>query len=371
VRAYWERGKRRGFRSTARRVREELVSPKFGWSKRISRGSLHFRQLIRLPQDLKEAKMCYAIYDLNLYPTSFDFAYFLAAAQIHAIKNELTEMFVVFVPRENTHLASDESNHYSAETVAWRINNILIPLTQISPLCTGYALFSSERESYDFIRGKTVFPENTSQLYKPRWDMSQVFSDENMSPRSILEAPNMALKYIGEWSEANQIVDPMVTITIRTRNVDNTRNSDHKTWIDFAHWLKDRGYVPVFVPDTDAAWSVIFDDFHILAEASYNLALRQGLYESAFTNFFVTNGPAAGAVLNRSISYVMTGLLIEGSEYASPSQWDRIGVAIGSERFSFAGSHQLILWDPPELENLIVVFKKLEHENSRPVIGWR
>jgi hypothetical protein len=232
----------------------------------------------------------------------------------------------------------------------------------MSPFCTGYALFNNEADAYDFVEGRVVFPEKTSHDYKPRFSISEVFSQSPSTRSNVLEAPKKSLEYIRNWLDANEVTDPIVTITIRARDVDATRNSNLQTWMDFASWLKSKSYAPVFIPDTDAAWSMSFKGFLTLTEAAFNLALRQGMYESSFTNFFMTNGPAAGAVLNKDVSYVMTGLLTTGSEYSSPAEWDTRGVSIGSERFTFAESHQLILWDPPTVETLMAVFTKIERE---------
>ena len=70
-----------------------------------------------------------------------------------------------------------------------------------------------------------------------------------------LRASNQGLRYIENWYTKNKIDIPVVSITIRQYEFDKARNSNIKAWVKFAHYLKDSGYFPVIVPDTESAFN--------------------------------------------------------------------------------------------------------------------
>ena len=49
-----------------------------------------------------------AVYDLNASPITYDFAFFLAAAELFALKNKKNGFIVLFVPRCDDHIVEEK-----------------------------------------------------------------------------------------------------------------------------------------------------------------------------------------------------------------------------------------------------------------------
>ena len=84
------------------------------------------------------------------------------------------------------------------------------------------------------------------------------------------------------------------------------RNSNLSAWVAFARGLDASRYCPVFVPDTNDTIEGLPEelrDFAVFPEAAWNIALRMALYERAFLNLEVYNGPMDLAWLNARVRY--------------------------------------------------------------------
>jgi hypothetical protein len=84
------------------------------------------------------------------------------------------------------------------------------------------------------------------------------------------------------------------------------RNSNLPAWVAFARGLDASRYCPVFVPDTNETIEGLpneLRDFRVFPEAAWNVPLRMALYERAFINLGVNNGPMGLAWLNACVCY--------------------------------------------------------------------
>ena len=123
----------------------------------------------------------------------------------------------------------------------------------------------------------------------------------------------------------------LVTITLRNSKFDLARNSNIPEWIRFAEYLQSLGYKPIIIPDADQP----FDKNGLLPKftdiglaATYNMGIRLGLYQKAFVNFFVPNGPVVFPINSTSIHYiymkswledtVMTPTSVSGYSWVDP-----------------------------------------------------
>jgi hypothetical protein len=123
---------------------------------------------------------------------------------------------------------------------------------------------------------------------------------------ACLRAPPEELRIIDEWATRHAGDRRIVTITLRHYRYMRARNSDVLAWAAFARNLDNLRYLPVVIPDhNDTADGIPseFSQFTLLPEAAWNVPLRMALYERAFLNLGVNNGPMGLCWLNDRTRY--------------------------------------------------------------------
>jgi hypothetical protein len=320
------------------RIKEELKSPRYLITKPIAVCTEFFQILIRRLTNLRGVddigdvgNHLLVVYDLNTNAITFDFAYFLACAEIFAEKNEKEKLFVLFVLKEN--------NLYSKNTYMdvideasqkWRLNHILIPLANVYPRCVGYSVLPNEDSIKTFLSNSLIFPKGYSNTFKPLMNYTEIFKSLELKTFDGIRASTQGVRYIDKWRRNKRIYTPIVCITLRQYGYDTCRNSNIDAWVRFADWVFERGYTPVFIPDTDACWEPDerIDRYHVFNEGCWNLELRIALYELSFINYFYSNGCGALATLNRNIRYVLMVPVLEASDQANSKVYASYGISI-------------------------------------------
>ena len=351
---------RNGFKWLYKRVKFEFLSPKFSATKYLVKHMEYLRKKfsqkkIATHTDIVSPDTLLVVYDLNFQPITFDFANFIAAAETFGKNEGKSKIFVLFVRKESTGLINGEySNAISEDSQQWRINNVILQLAHLYPACTGYSIVPRESEILKFIPDKSVYPAGYSNTYKPNFDYTDIFKLLNLKLFSGFKAPKQGIDYIHKWQKVNGISKPMVVITIRQYGYDLSRNSNIEEWVKFAYWVRDQGFTPIIVPDTDACWipNNLFDDFLVFTEPCWNLGLRIALYELAFVNLFYNNGVAAIATLNKKSRYILFNPIIEQSLESNSSKRNKYGLIIGQRRYNFAEQHQFFSWKLDSFENI-------------------
>jgi hypothetical protein len=101
-----------------------------------------------------------AVYDLDVYPVTFDFAHFLVAAELFSRKKKKSSFVVVFVPAGERREVNEKYNLIIDEkSMQWRFENIIIPLIGLYPACVGYSVLPSRDDISEAINGKLLYPE--------------------------------------------------------------------------------------------------------------------------------------------------------------------------------------------------------------------
>ena len=296
-----------------------------------------------------------AVYDLNFESITFDFAHFLAAAETFGKNHGKSKFFVILVQKDSSHLGSKEYlAAVSEDSQQWRCNNIVVQLAHLYPACIGYSFVPCDSEILNLIPNKLVYPAGYSRTYKPVLDYVNVFKLLNLKLFSGFEAPKQGLDYLYKWQKLNNILNPMVVITLRQYGYDVSRNSNIEEWVKFAHWVKEIGFTPVFVPDTDACWvpNNLFDDFIVFNEPCWNLGLRMALNELAFVKLFYLNGPASICILSKKPRSIIFFPVIEESIECNSATFKAFGLTNGQRRYNFAEPHQFLSWKRDSFENI-------------------
>lgn len=352
----------RGWRWLLGRIWFELISPQYGLSSRIlSFVRKRFRS--RRVNDLKKIDAgggFLACYTLSDEITSFDFAYFLARAEVEAAKAGFSNFRVALVRRSRRDVTGnteeDPDDDLRGEVNAtWRLMNIVIPLVGLYPNCKGFQLVEDSVTLQPLVQHNMTFPTGYSWRYFPGLDYKEIFCVLASDRYSGFAAPPKALQIVEDWLAVNKVRKPLVTITLRQRKWDSERNSSLKDWARFGHWLNDRGFSVVVVPDTDTRNPQI-QDYSSLAEypeASWNIAIRLALYETAVVNFGVNNGPMALMHLSKNVSYVQT-FFTSGSEIVDDGKYysEVLGVEVGDLRLPFGRVGQVLSWGSDDFDSL-------------------
>ena len=315
-----------------------------------------------------EDDFLYAVYDLDVSAITFNVAEFLVDAEYEANKRNKNGFVVVFVPPSNDqHLVWDEYDSLiDATNRQWRLQNIVIPLTYLSKKCKGTYILPQRSDANTFIRGREVYPDlydsfnlrslDTIKFFK-KFDRPNLFEG--------LSAPKQGLRYIQTWLSENSVKDPVVTITIRDMEFDKPRNSNIEAWSQFATYLLSVGYYPVVIPDTGTAFREDgrFDGISVFKECAWNICLRMSLYESAFLNFFVSNGCSALTAYSPKHNYIIMNFYPEESMVTTEEARQKTGMDIG-DNYKFATPGQWLIYKPDTFENIVYEFERFVREQK-------
>ena len=346
-----------------RRVKYELVSPKLPTIKYLVKRREILRGLFSAKKIAPQINMfcpdtLLAVYDLNSSPITFDFCHFLAAADSYGKMNEKSKIFVFIVQRDLDSFPLLEDNSHieaiSEDSESWRLNNIIFQLTHLYANCIGYSFVPCGSEMLNLIPNQLVYPAEYSHSYKPSLDYVEIFKLINLKLFRGFEAPKQGLNYIYKWQKLNNILNPMVVITLRQSGYDVARNSNIEERVKFAHWVKGQGFTPIIVPDTDACWvpNNLLDDFIVFNEPSWNLGLRMALNELAFVNLFYLNGPASICSLSKKPRSILFFPIIEETIHCNSATFKEFGLTNGQRRYDFAEPHQFLSWKRDSFENI-------------------
>ena len=319
-------------------------------------------------KDPHERDVLFAFYDLKVAPVTFDFLWFLTAADLERRRRGLMSVHVVIVPGPHNGVrreAEDYNAIVDAQTRHARIYNILVQACRVLPSCSGLTLAGSRREAA-FLRSvvaRHVLPVDYEPML-PIFPGPQSCLDaarDGESGIASLRAPADELREIDAWAQAHVGSRRMVVITLRRYGFMPARNSNMPAWIAFARSLNANQYCPVFIPDTHdtiAGLPSELRDFTVFPEAAWNIALRMALYERAFVNLGINTGPMGLAWLNECVRYAT--LKIETAEVpqASLGFIQSFGFEVGKS-LPFATPLQEWVWEDDTEEAITKTFRRL------------
>ena len=355
------------------RLNSEFRKPTKASTKFILDGLLRIRKKISSTRkDNDHEELLYAIYDLKIAPITFDIIEFLINAEYEANRVGKKGFAIVFVPQEgpadfgweeyDAIFDSDmeKAKSLREESNAWKFENIVLAITMLVPKCKGIFILPKRSDVFEFIDKENVIPELYDGVNLRHLDVRDFYQKLDR-PNLVegLRATNQGLRYIENWYTKNKIDIPVVSITIRQYEFDKARNSNIKAWVKFAHYLKDSGYFPVIVPDTESAFNTqdTFPDLYVFNEGSWNMGLRMAFYESCYLNFFSPNGPSRLAVWNAKVSYISMNSLPKNSIVTTEEYFKARDHQVG-ENFKFSLPHQRYVYTPETYEGIVKEFEK-------------
>lgn len=256
----------------------------------------------------------YAFYDLKVQPVTFDFLWFLAGADLTRRVHGFEKVHVVIVPGPNEGVREEDPLYEAVVDLSarkWRIVNILVSSIALLPTCSGLTLAASRKEAAALwaMTGKAHYPFG----YEPFMPVGHHPEDclipacAGMRPIGVLRATLQGLRYVDRFIENFSAGRRLITITIRDYAYGSDRNSNLTAWGAFARKLDQAIWWPVFVLDTEQTLDPIPESiagFCVLPEVSWNVSLRMALYQRAWLNLGVNNGPMGLCWLNDQSRYL-------------------------------------------------------------------
>jgi len=317
-------------------------------------------------------------YDLAASPVTFDFASYLAAAEVERRQRKLGSINVVFVLGPKGGVRRELPDYEAAIDVSTRLarlRNILVPMLAFLPSVKSYAVCGSREQTEAIIAtdSNKIYPSDY-RVYLPRQPAKKEIFEHARAGLSIwpmLRATEAGKRFVADFLAREAKGRKAVVITLRNYDYSPERNSRNADWIAFANSLDPSVFVPIFVHDTETSLRDPPGDFgqHVVCHAaSWCLEIRMALYEAAWLNMALMHGPMELCWYNAEARYVLfmtVGTSAINTEGSLISNGHRLGIDL-----EFAKPYQRIVWKRDHLPALMDAFAAMEEVlSSRPAGG--
>jgi hypothetical protein len=359
-----------GPRWAYRRLKREWSMPTTAWGRAFYRLRNPAAQNSRTAPAAARDTL-FAFYDLGLAPITFDFLWFLVAADIVRRRHGLRQTHIVIVPGPINGFR-DENPEYNAaidQTMRQaRVRNILIPACALLRSASGVTLASTRAQAADIVAlaREQVFPAGytpATPLHEgPRAALDA--ARDSQAEIAVLRAPADAMQAVERWLAPRLGQRRLLTITLRQHAYLPDRNSNIDAWSSFARTATAEGYFPVVIPDTEQASPLppeAFDSASVYPEAAWNLGLRSALYERAYLNLGVNNGPMGLCWLDGRTRYLTFKILTKSSAQTSKRYMEYLGFVEGRS-LPFADQTQRWVWEPDDPQIIAREFAAMVEE---------
>jgi len=360
-----------GFGYFALLMRNEISQPRF-------RATRHMRSLLILAHQLMYRRSQDAAswsddclqfcYDLSTSPITYDFASYLAAAEIERRLRGFKNIDVIFVMGPHAGVR-EESPDYEAvvsrEARLWRVRHMLVPMLAFLPTVQSFAVCGT-REQADVLISKDprrIYPSDY-RGFLPRPPDKRVIHDHARAGVPIwpmFRATEHSRKLIREFLERDVKGRRPLVITLRNYGYTPQRNSRNADWLAFANSLDLTRYAPIFIHDSETVMQRPPEDFskHITFDAaSVNLEIRMALYEAAWLNIALMAGPTELCWYNEQARYLFF-IAVGSAAVQSREALIRNGHRVGFD-LDFAKPYQRIVWSVDEFDTLRREFLAME-----------
>ena len=307
-----------------------------------------------LPIRESAPRVLYAFYDIAMSPPTFDIVGFLLMAELDRLERGLDAIHAVIVPAPPTSFAGVSTPWSGREP--WRARNLLLPCCWLLPSCVRGTVARSRAEA-------STLAENSEHLFPRGYTIADPVGQHamrqllqaNVEIWPTLRAPPEPLATVAPWAAKMAQGRRLVTVTLRECSYDQARNSNFEAWSAFLGRLDDSKYLPVIVRDTGAALDPPppgLEDYPVFHAAAWNLEMRMALYEVAWLNLFVNNGPAMLCVLDQEAACLIYGMwAAPESSFDTPAVRHAVGFEVGGQ-LPMATRRQRMIWEPDTLEVL-------------------
>lgn len=306
-----------------------------------------------------QRRSAYLFYDLSVSPITYDFVWPLVEAERLRRARDLDDIKVVIAPGKYFGVRREDDDYEDAvdvEARRWRLHHTVVQLCRLLPTVSGLTVCANRFEAtvHRAVFARHVYPRR----YWPAFPLAHRPADILDAARRgepvplPLRATEQGLRYVRPWIQRHAAGRRPVVITLRRYHYMPARNSNLDAWIAFAQRLDKSIYAPIFVQDTDTALDALLPTlapFPVMAEASWNLDLRMALYESAYVNLLVNNGPHGLCLFSDTCHYVMFKILTPSVRQTTEEYMRFLGFEIGRTP-PFAGPLHKWVWEDDRLD---------------------
>ncbi len=307
--------------------------------------------------ETKPSDALYAFYDLAVAPLTFDVLWFLTGADLERRRRGLGSLSLVVVPGPESGVRHERPDYEAVvdrDDRRARIVDIIVPAVGFLPSPRAVMVAASRGEAEAIAFGaKHVFPGGYEPAM-PRFASSRPCLEAARRERAdiaVLGATASGLSQADSWLARHDGGRPAIVITLRGYGYMPMRNSNLKAWIAFAEKLDKKRFLPVFVPDTSQPAEDLsaLARFPVCAEAAESVDLRMALYERAYLNLGVNNGPMGLCWLNARTRYLTFKILTETAPQTTKAAMQHLGFEIGKS-LPFATPYQRWVWEDDDLD---------------------
>ncbi len=349
-------------------ARNEFTQPRFRVTRQLRRILVTPLGLLRRSGNSVANDALQFWYDLSVAPITFDFASYLAAAEIERRLRGLDciDVFIVMGPHDGVR---EETPEYEAavdrNSRVWRVRHILLPILAFLPTVRSTFVCGTHQQAEALIArdSRYLYPQDY-RVFLPRSPDKRVLLDHARAGVPIwplFRATEQGRKLAREFLEREAKGRKPIVITLRNYGYTPQRNSRNADWLAFADGLDLDRYAPIFVHDAETVMQPPPADFsrHLVCEAaSVNLEIRMALYEAAWLNMALMAGPTELCWYNEKARYLLfiaVGSASVQSEKALMLNGHRVGVDL-----EFAKPLQHIVWEVDEVAILKREFSAIE-----------
>ncbi len=310
-----------------------------------------------------EPSVLFAVNDLSVSKPTYDFITFLRLAELHRVRHGYDQIYFIFVPGPKDGFRNDNLPPNDPEELRSMVRNVALPACWLLPSCAGVSYFSTRSDAKTLIEksGTDIFPrgytvENPVAEYMWSSINSAMLREEKLTqfsaPQEYLDQAKDYVKLVGENKK-------LITITLRESNYYPERNSQLNEWKKFADYLDSSKYAVVIIRETkNAHLPPLFDSIPECPLAAISLLFRTALYQNAYANLFISNGPSSlsSHAFCPMISFgVLTATHVASSENFLKNVF---GFSEGDQQYGFPSSQSLV-WGRDNFETIRSEFEKL------------
>ena len=265
-----------------------------------------------------------AVYDLSIYPVTFDFIAFLANANAHRESMEADGLDVFIISEWTDPIQGDSDEHHPASLTRPEtfIHNFITEAALLFPAVRSFQLrrdrkqfvnewptIASAQDTYPPTYNPLTPDAGLSNDTPPLYGLAHLDAGKRSPSKAYCLTPTKeAMDLASRWLQARDSGKFVITITLREAQHDRARNSHIENWQKAIDTLGPSEFTYVVLRDYSALFSpcplrgeTVFE----CNEAVISLPFRAALYEQAFINLMTNSGPASLCYLNHRCNYLV------------------------------------------------------------------
>lgn len=301
-------------------------------------------------------------YDITIYPESFDFCFFLLAAEAYRqrIGAGSIQMIIMADADEGwkfRNFSPEDWQKHLKTTAWWRIQHIVIALANMLPTVRDIRVMANRTECeriWQTARNHYPVKKITHDVPIYQAYREALYELYRGNRLILLEAPAAAILYVEQILSAQGLADKrLIVITLREAIFCPERNSNIPAWISLAEELRTAGYAVIIIPDTDTVLSGTTQlnncALPVNMLAAFNLYIRLAFYQRAYLNLFANGGPFLLAMVGAHTRYMTFIKVVKETTQTDTTFLGSLGFRFGQQT---PYPYQRIVDQPDTLENL-------------------